>query len=243
MKESQVVAQLQFLESLKKAISLILENFLKTQKHWEKGMLIKSGKKLWEQYFNVYSKINELLEFSPYEGLQPIINPSSDSWEDWYATLLALLPQIDKGIGGLQSKISPLSSNEALELRALKEEIQEVLQEMPEEYDKNIRRAIEEIEKGYFLGSALISARVINYVLDQIKGGKIEEKIETLRKAGLIEEKGEIPSEYVLKADRKARHYFSHDIKALPDCNEALELLTICVRVLKLLKNYQTKEV
>jgi hypothetical protein len=45
-----------------------------------------------------------------------------------------------------------------------------------------------------------------------------------------------------MKADKKARNYFSHNIKAFPDGSEALELLTICVRILKLLKNYRFKE-
>ena len=52
-------------------------------------------------------------------------------------------------------------------------------------------------------------------------------------------EKGEVPPEYVLKADRKARNYFSHDITAYPDRSEASELIIICKRLLELLKAFK----
>ena len=117
--------------------------------------------------------------------------------------------------------------------------VEKSLPELPEEYGKNVEEAIREFEKGAFLGSALISGRIIQYVFDQIPGREIKEKIKALEDKGLVEEKGEVPPEYVLKAYRKARNYFSHDITAYPDRSEALELIIICKRLLELLKAFK----
>jgi hypothetical protein len=120
--------------------------------------------------------------------------------------------------------------------------VEKSLPELPEEYGKNVEEAIREFEKGAFLGSALISGRIIQYVFDQIPGREIKEKIKALEDKGLVEEKGEVPPEYVLKACRKARNYFSHDITVYPDRSEALELIIICKRLLELLKAFKQQQ-
>ena len=76
-------------------------------------------------------------------------------------------------------------------------------------------------------------------ILEQFRGNNITEKIQDLKSKGFVTEKGEIPNDYILKADKKARNYYSHDLNALPDVGEAIELLGICFRLLKLLLKYR----
>ena len=149
-------------------------------------------------------------------------------------------------MGALETIISSLSPEEILNLKLLNQEVEEILKDLPDklayEFEKNLKEAIKEIEKGHFLGSALISSRLIVYILDQFPGENFKEKINSLREKGLIQEKGEISQEYVMKADKKARNYFSHNIKAFPDSSESLEILAISVRMLKLFKEYISKQ-
>lgn len=239
MEETQLIAKLGFLKSLREGILHALEKFSNEKQ------FISIAKRLCEEYNREYSDVNELLGFRLSFGLQYIHYPSDGAPNDWYSTLCVLLPQVDKGIEGLQSKISPLSGRETLELKTLKEEMQKLFVNWLEAkiYVKNVKEAIKEAEEGYFLGSALVSSRVISYVFDQISGKTIQEKIETLKNKGLVEEKGEVPPEYIMKADKKARNYFSHDINAFPDGSETIELLIICKRLLELLKSYLQKNI
>lgn len=234
MEETKISTELGFLESLKERIS---ETFKLYDTSW--FLFNETAKRLLKEYNQEYSYINELIKLDAYRGLQYISEPSSEKAEGWYSVLSSLIPQIDKGIMGLRSKISPLSPKEAQELKVLREELQKVLLGLQEEYGRNIEEAIRELEKGCFLGSTLISGRVIQHVFDQIPGKDIGEKIKALRDRGLVEEKGEVPPEYILKADRKARNYFSHDIRSFPDRSDAFELLLICYRLLKLLKAFK----
>jgi predicted DNA-binding ArsR family transcriptional regulator len=234
MEESYYVAKLKLLQSLRTGVENAVRCFNDSE------LFIKMAKNLCEQYNKEYSEINKILGAEEYRGLQYVNPPWNDEPKEWFSLLLCkLLPQIDEGIGGLESKISPLPAKSILELRALKEEFEELLKNLPPLYEINVTEAIKECEKGDFLGSALISCRMIQYILDQISGKDINEKIESLKKQGLIEPKGEIPSEYIIKADKKARNYLSHNLTALASCSEALELLGICKRLLKLLKEYQ----
>jgi len=242
MDETQFRAELGFFESLRTEILKILQSRQKwkplTRRLEEEDLFVKTAEKLWERYNQVYSRINDLLGFDPYKGLQYVNRPNNGDFDDWFATLSVLLPECDKAIEGLKSKIFPLTGDQSLTLKRLEEDLQKTLSEMPEIFEKNLTEAIKECENGCFLGSALISARIICYILDKIPGN-LEEKIKCLRKKGLIKEKGEVPAQYIMKADKKARDYLSHDLKALPNSVETVELLCICGRLLKLLRKYK----
>lgn len=245
MEETKLIAELGFLKGLKEGIFRAFQDYKNYTplKFTSLGYFLDTAKRLCEEYNQGYSRINELLGFDVSEGLQYINYPSNGTHENLYATLYALLPQINKGIDGLKSKISPLSGKEIFKLKPLKEELQKLLSDMPNEYAKNVNKAIKECENGYFLGSVLISSRIIVSVFDRISGKNIQEKIKILKESGFVKAKGEIPSEYILKADKKARNYISHNLGAFPDCGEALELLGICSRLLKLFKNYRERNI
>lgn len=242
MDEAPFRTALGFFESLRRQILEILQSRERwkplTMRLEDEDLFIKTAEKLLEQYNQEYLRINDLLGFDSYGGLQYVNRPNNGDYNDWLATLHVLLLQCDKAIEGLNSKIFPLTGEQSLTLKRLEEDLQKTLSEMPEIFEKNLREAIKECENGCFLGSALISARIICYILTKIPGN-LEEKIKCLRKKGLIKEKGEVPAQYIMKADKKARDYLSHDLKALPNSVETVELLGICGRLLKLLRKYK----
>lgn len=51
---------------------------------------------------------------------------------------------------------------------------------------KNLSEAITEAEQGHFLASAMISSRVIRYIVDNIPGERDEDKVEYLVESGAI---------------------------------------------------------
>jgi hypothetical protein len=93
---------------------------------------------------------------------------------------------------------------------------------------------IREYEKGHYLASALISSRVIIYSLDKIPGKTDEEKVKRLRSKGKIEKNRKDLEQQFLKASKKARNFFSHDIKVFASPEEALSLLSDSIRIVKL---------
>ena len=175
--------------------------------------------------------------------LEYIEKPKSSVSEEWYGTLCRIHLECDKAIPGLELEISPLSRTQVVQLEELRKELKEMLVEMEDAYERNMIEAIKECENGYFLGSALISSRVIDYIFAQISGRGIKDKIETLKERRIVREKGGITAEFIMKADKKARNYLSHNLEAFPDCGEALEVLGICSRLLKLFKNYRERNI
>ena len=110
------------------------------------------------------------------------------------------------------------------------EKLSEVLPDI--NYKRNLSEAIDEYEKGDFLASALITSRVIIYALGQIPGESDEEKVKFLREKGIIEKGRKDVHESIIKASRRARNFFSHDIKVFPTPSEALSLLGDAIGIL-----------
>jgi hypothetical protein len=246
MDEIAISAELRFLESLKERLFEALKRYDNRVAFSGVDEFNEIAKALLNEYNQEYSYINELIGLDVHIGLQPIPLPPPEEYysrftyaEKFSSVLFSLIPQIDKGIEGLRSKISLLSPKEAQELKGLREDLQKVLMGLPEEYERNIEETIRELEKGCFLGSALISGRIIQNIFEQIPGGNIQEKIKALKDKGLVAEKNETPPEYIMKADKKARNYISHNLNAFSDRSDALELLVICNRLLKLLKAFR----
>ena len=149
----------------------------------------------------------------------------------------ALLREIDiecdKAIGVLESIATPLSKDELKKLTPIREELEELSEVLPDiNYERNLEEAIKEYEKGDYLASALISGRVIIYALGQIPGESDEEKVKFLLEKGIIEKGRKDVHESIIKASRRARNFFSHDIKVFPTPSEALSLLGDAIGIL-----------
>ena len=155
--------------------------------------------------------------------------------------LSTIILECEKVIGTIKSKISPLSTEQELKLEPLKEELHSILPNLDIAYEKNMKEAINECEQGHFMASAMITSRVICYIIDQIKGKTIEDKNKFLKEKGIIDKdnRGEITTDFIQKADKNARNYFSHNINAFADCSDSIELLGACVKLLKIIQKYK----
>jgi len=142
--------------------------------------------------------------------------------------------ECDKAIGVLESIATPLSKDELDKLSSLREELEKLSEVLPDiNYGRNLEEAIDEYEKGDFLASALITSRVIIYALDQIPGKSDEEKVNFLHEKGIIEKGRKDVHESIIKASRRARNFFSHDIKVFPRPSEAHSLLGDAIGILE----------
>jgi len=77
--------------------------------------------------------------------------------------------ECDKAIGVLESIATPLSKDELDKLTALRKELEKLSDVLSDiNYERNLKEAIDEYEKGDYFASALISSRVIIYAVNQI---------------------------------------------------------------------------
>jgi len=143
----------------------------------------------------------------------------------------------ETAIGSIESMISPIPESDLNKLASLRKELKDTSSRLSDpNYETNCTMALEECEKGHFLAPALISGRVIIYALTQLPGGPTEEKIKLLTEEGRIEKtKDNVYESFILKADRKARNFFSHDIKVFPTASEAISLIGDATGILKFL--------
>ena len=149
----------------------------------------------------------------------------------------------DKAIGVLESIATPLPKDELDKLTSLRKELEKLSEILPDiNYERNLKEAINEYEKGDYLASALISSRVIIYALNQTPGKSDEEKVKFLREKGIIEKGRKDVHESIIKASRKARNFFSHDIKVFPTPSEALSLLGDAIRILGIVSKVLKEE-
>jgi len=156
-------------------------------------------------------------------------------WDKQRASLRVLDMECDKAVSVLESIATPLSKDELDKLTALRKELEKLSDVLPDiYYERNLKEAIDEYEKGDYLASVLISGRVIIYALNQIPGESDKEKVKFLRDNGIVEKERKDIHESIIKASRKARNFFSHDIKVFPTPSEAHSLLGDAIGILKI---------
>ncbi len=190
---------------------------------------IKETEMLLDEYWRSSSDVNSILNMT----LQYFSAPSTVN--ETKGTLRQIAIECDKVIGALSTLITPLSPEDADKLSKLRSEIAELTTKLDINYEKNLSIAINEYEKGHHLASALITGRVIIYILDQIEGGRpIDEKIKFLQDKNIIEKgtKGEEVKAFIMKAGKKARNIFSHNIDRFAEPSDALGMLGDSVKLL-----------
>lgn len=180
-----------------------------------------------------FDKIRRKREIDVY--LITILLPSYLNYGGQKALLTKIKIQCDKAIGVLESIALPLSKTDLDKLTTLRTELNKLSEVLADvNYERNINDAINEYEQGHYLASSLISGRVIKYAMDQIPGDSDKDKVKFLREEGIIEKGRKDVQESILKASRKARNFFSHDIKVYPTPSEALSLLSEAFGILKI---------
>ncbi|MEM3666344.1 MAG: hypothetical protein QW222_04595 [Candidatus Bathyarchaeia archaeon] len=191
-------------------------------------------KMILEEYFSLSSEVYEVTKM-----VLPHIPKKFSNVDEAKGVLHRIIIQCDGFIGLLNSYVVPISAEDADRLNKLRIEVSDVTAVLDINFEKNLIEAINECEKGHYLASALITARVINYALDQISGQTIEDKIKFLQNQNIIKksEKGRTEEEeFIMKASKKARNIFSHDIKIFASPSDSLGMLGDCLRLLKMLK-------
>jgi hypothetical protein len=144
--------------------------------------------------------------------------------------------QCDKGAEALADIIISIPKEELDKLDSLRKELRELSYSLTDvNYETNFVQAIDECEKRHWLASALISSRVIAHALDNLPGDNMENKVKSLEEKNILDKKGKDVGEFILKASKKARNYFSHDIKAFPDPSDAISLLGDTIAILRII--------
>jgi hypothetical protein len=88
---------------------------------------------------------------------------------------------------------------------------------------KHLTLAVDEYESAHFLASALLAGKSGVYVLNHLQGNDDEEKVDYLVKSALVKEQ---LKDKMLRAARKARNYFSHDMSAFAGPSDALDSIS-----------------
>lgn len=124
-------------------------------------------------------------------------------------------------IGFLEALASPIPIADKDKLDSLRHEITS-LEGFNGNLFAHVSGAISEYEGAHYLASALLAGKSVIYAWEQFPGKTSEEKASKLLQAKLIKEdlKGQF-----LRAEKKARNYFTHDISAIPQPQEALVLV------------------
>jgi hypothetical protein len=178
--------------------------------------------------------------------LQSIEMTGIYKWENdkQKALLRTIDMECDKAIGVLESIATPLSKDELDKLTALRKELEKLSDVLSDiNYERNLKEAIDEYEKGDYLASALISGRVIIYAVNQIPGESDKEKVNFLQDEGIIEKGRKDVHESIIKANRKARNFFSHDINVFPASSDTLSLLGDAIGILKIVSKVLKEEI
>jgi hypothetical protein len=248
--ESNAVALLRKIESIKAHASKVFEDFEQFERQelecksnlyhmvsvlngileQEAGRIIET-RMILKEYYGSSSDVYSLTKTI----LPNLANPSNI--QEAKGVLHQMCIECDRVIGFLNASIVPLSPQDADRLNKLRTELLDVTAELDIEYEKNVSEAINEEEKGHCLASALITSRVINHVLDQIKGKYVEDKVDFLREQNIIPKgkEGEDDKAFILKASKKARNVFSHNIAVFANPSDSLGLLGDCVKLLRIL--------
>jgi len=117
----------------------------------------------------------------------------------------------------------------------LKKEIEDIGEELPKNILNNIDEAIKELELDKKLGAVLICGRIIIFNLNSIPGN-LNEKIEEMRKIGILGARGS--EEWIIKAEKKARDLFAHDLNYSPEPSDAISILGDMIKIVKIVKEY-----
>jgi len=244
MEKIKVIAVLGQFEGMKNQANELLQKFanidnLKLQStssfledtYLDKILLIKRDaaeetKALLETYNNSCYDTEKMLGFN--------IDIISYDTEVPQKGLRQLIVNCDKIIRALSA--TTLSTEEIDKLNYIRKEVSELCENLDVNFEKNLNKAIQEAEKGQFLGSALITSRVVEYILDKFDGERTDEKIEFLISKGIMDKERNDVKEAIIKASRKARIFLSHRIDTFVESSDALALLGDCVKLLGIYK-------
>lgn len=194
-------------------------------------------------YNELVDKVNKLFEEDNIEEKLSKGKTIDYDWDDLkkgklYATeahILGLIFSTFKIKSFLLDNIT-LAESTINKLGSLKDELQQIKNDLPENILLNLNQAIEEFEKGGFLGSSLIAGKIIRVCLDKIMGTDINQKINLLKSLDLIRDKDGTDS--LLKANHYGRNLTSHDLDIFPSSSEAICYIGEAIKIARICNDY-----
>jgi hypothetical protein len=132
---------------------------------------------------------------------------------------------------------SEISEENVDRLSSIIKELNSIKSDIDATHFQNIGEARNEFEKGAFLGASLICGKVVSSCIDQISGKDINDKIASLKDAGLVREKD--GRDFLLKANHFARNLTSHDITIFPTSSEAISYLGDAIKIARIYSDFK----
>ncbi|WP_157573526.1 hypothetical protein [Haloplanus natans] len=115
--------------------------------------------------------------------------------------------------------------------KEIEEEIAEINRELPL-YANDLEQSLEELRNNHLLASTMITGRVIDHTIDQIKSsqrlGGPEEVLDHLEENGIVDSReGKITDSI-----KSYRDVYTHEVGRVPDVSETLIILLGCAKLL-----------
>ncbi len=206
-----------------------------------------------EQYNKAALRYNQLQKNSFYQ-LKGVTIPAIKIFNPGYGTyrgmeksqVLPIMKDITYECSATVAYLESLSKTpppeKRTELARLREDLERFSSELPLNYTKNCRCAVEELETGNNLAAALIAARGFENARKKCFSGLTEEKIiEELIAKGLIDKERKDLASSLIKSLRNARNYSMHDVSIYPEYSDASSLVTDHISFLRIVKDLLKK--
>lgn len=131
----------------------------------------------------------------------------------------------------LEEEMNSRNQYESGTYEEIEEEIANIKEKLPI-YANDLEQGIEELRTGHLLASAMITGRVIDHTIDQIKSsqnlGGPEEVLDHLEENNIIDSReGKITDSI-----KSYRDVYAHEVGKTPDFNETLIILLGCAKLL-----------
>ena len=193
---------------------------------------VSKANSLREIYEETRSHINSL-GYYDIVRLMPYTSKLS-TWDDVTQVTWKIVAGCDSAIAALETLLAKIPLETKDKLESLKEELSSI-ENIDFDIQRNLDEAIKECEMGHYLASALISSRVIVYILSKVKGKTDEDRVKNLVEQNLIpkDRKDEIME--LMKASRLARNLLSHRVDIDPRIEDTLIVVSNAIKLTKIL--------
>jgi len=227
-------------------ITDFIQNLDKYSGEWDKRLLAMAYAQYVERFLSHYEDLCYRVQSVLPEIESSIMDLVSVSGGDIISRgeMVAILKSIAAASRALAEALDQylgpsLSSEERDKLASLRAQIEE-LRDFELNLYKHLMYAIDEYEEGHYLSSSLVAGKVVQYIYEQLckkldaskvrddKGGCSVELV-AKQMAEVLGLKGKDRDKHLrelIKTSRLARNYFTHDINAIPEPQEALRLLS-----------------
>jgi hypothetical protein len=197
------------------------------------------------EYNWIIPKVNELMKKLEFDLTLEEIKEIKKDWEDLkkkpteYTVVDHKLRRISLKCGRILSILNNLATK-TIETKnrfeGIKKEIDALKKLIPLETYDNLKEALTEFESNHLLATTLICGRICVYHLDLISGN-INEKIGKMKEKGVLKPKG--ASEMILRAEKKVRELFAHDLKYSPSSSITLSIFGDTINLVEKITEYK----